>query len=404
MCKTFYKSIISFCVLATLLLFLFVFDTSFALAVGDAYFPQNTTATLTLSGSSVDFTIEAGSDADEVTVNTGNIVVKITGGQRFNLISNDRYTINDDSSSYVYGCASGSSNILLNPGSGVAQETITITPTAVTCGASGSGSGGGGGGGGGSSGLVSTSTPAPTLTATPVLTPTPLSTPATPVIARPVPSEFGLKSGDVIGATGSNDPDIFIVNDLGFKRLFLNPVIFSFYGHLGGFTKVKSINVTVRDKFITSGLFRNCETNDPKVYGVEVTAEDTGTLHWVNTTGAQAVQDDPDFFKKVFCINTNEFNWYTKGTPYTSVKQIPTYSRVTAVISTSTTVASGKLKVVNTIPWLNVRDQASLKGKILGQVLPNQQFNFVDLKDGWYKIQKDGKDFGWVFGGYIIKL
>lgn len=78
---------------------------------------------------------------------------------------------------------------------------------------------------------------------------------------------------------------------------------------------------------VTSGLFRNCETNDPKVYGVEVTAEDTATLHWINTSGEQAVKDDPDFFKKVFCINTNEFNWYTKGSVYTSVNQVPVYSR-----------------------------------------------------------------------------
>lgn len=406
MYKTFPKSIVSFCVPGILLLVLFVFDTDSVLAVGDASFPQNTTVNLTLSGSSVDFTIEADSDADEVTVNTDNIVVKITGGQRFNLISNDRYTINDDSSSYVYGCASGSSNILLNPASGVAQATITITPTTVTCGASGSGSGGngGGGGGGGGSGLVSTSTPTPTPQTTPVLTPSPSTASATPVTSRTVPSDFGLKSGDVVGAAGANDPDIFIVNDFGFKRLFLNPVIFNFYGHLGGFTKVKSINVAVRDKFVTSGLFRNCETNDPKVYGVEVSGEDTGTLHWVNTTGAQAVQDDPDFFKKVFCINNNEFGWYKKGASYTSVKQIPAYSRKTAAVAAPVTAASGKLKVDSTIPWLNVRDQASLKGKILGQVLPSQQFNFVDFKNGWYKIRKDGKDFGWVFGEYIIKL
>jgi len=142
-----------------------------------------------------------------------------------------------------------------------------------------------------------------------------------------VPGDYGLTEGDTISASGSSDPDIYIVNALGYKRLFLNPVIFNFYGHLGGFPAVKSVSATTRDAFPTSGIFRNCETNDPKVYGVEVTAEDTGVLHWVNVTGEQAVQQDPNFFKKVFCINNNEFNWYPKGADYTNVNQIPDYSR-----------------------------------------------------------------------------
>lgn len=145
--------------------------------------------------------------------------------------------------------------------------------------------------------------------------------------ASPKLAEFGLKEGQTISASGTSDPDIYIVNAAGFKRLFLNPVIFGFYGHLKGFSAVKGVAANARDAFPTSGLFRNCETNDPKVYGVETTGEDTGVLHWVNTSGAQAVVDDPDFFKKVFCINSNEFNWYRKGSDYTSVNQVPNYSR-----------------------------------------------------------------------------
>jgi len=143
------------------------------------------------------------------------------------------------------------------------------------------------------------------------------------------PADYNLTEGDVISATGSSDPDVYIVNEQGFKRLFLNPAIFKFYGHLGGFGAVKSVSSATRDAFGTSGLFRNCETNDPKVYGVETTGEDTGLLHWVNTSGAQAVADDPNFFSKVFCINSSEFNWYSKGADYTSVSQVPDYSRGT---------------------------------------------------------------------------
>jgi len=154
-----------------------------------------------------------------------------------------------------------------------------------------------------------------------------------PQASAAFPADFGLQEGNTISAPGSNDPDIYIVNAPGYKRLFLNPVIFNFYGHLGGFPAVKTVAATTRDAFPTSGLFRNCETNDPKVYGVETTGEDTGILHWVNTSGAQAVADDANFFNKVFCINNNEFNWYAKGSDYTSVSQVPVYVRGGGVVT-----------------------------------------------------------------------
>lgn len=160
--------------------------------------------------------------------------------------------------------------------------------------------------------------------------------PQTALAAKP--SDFGLKEGNTISAAGSDDPDVYIVNDPGYKRLFLNPAIFGFYGHLGGFAKVKNVSPATRDAFPTSGLFRNCETNDQKVYGVQVTGEDTGILHWVNTTGAQAVATDPNFFNKVFCINNNEFNWYAKGADYTSVSQVPNYARVPGATPSATPV------------------------------------------------------------------
>ena len=143
------------------------------------------------------------------------------------------------------------------------------------------------------------------------------------------PADYGLVEGDLISASGSSDPDIYIVNQYGYKRLFLNPTIFNFYGHLK-WSNVRSVSSTTRDAFPTSGLFRNCEANDPKVYGVEVITEDGGALHWVNVTGEQAVAQDPDFFKKVFCINSAEFNWYAKSTDYTAVSQVPEYSRTVA--------------------------------------------------------------------------
>lgn len=136
--------------------------------------------------------------------------------------------------------------------------------------------------------------------------------------------QFGLKEGNLIRS--DKDNDIYIINEHDYKRLFLNPVIFNFYGHLGGFENVKAVSREARDSFKTSSLFRNCENNDKKVYALELTGEDEGILHWLNVTGSAAVAEDADFFKKVFCINSKEFRWYGIGSPYTSLNQVSDYS------------------------------------------------------------------------------
>ena len=137
----------------------------------------------------------------------------------------------------------------------------------------------------------------------------------------------------MISAIFSDDPDVYIVNEHGYKRLFLNPEIFKFYTHLGGFASVKLVTPEARDTFPTTGLFRNCEKNDLKVYGFESDNEDKGKLRWIDTPGEQAVKDDPDFFKKVFCINDREFKWYPRGEELKSVKEVPQYHRATPAVS-----------------------------------------------------------------------
>lgn len=150
---------------------------------------------------------------------------------------------------------------------------------------------------------------------------------AAPIVAHAVaPADYGLHEGDTISAVSSNDPDIYIVNDWGYKRLFVNPAIFTLYGHLS-WAGVKSVSASTRDAFITSGLFRNCETNAQAVYGIEVVSEDVANLHWINITGDQAVAQDPNFFKKVFCINSREQALYGVGADYTSLAQVPNYAR-----------------------------------------------------------------------------
>lgn len=141
------------------------------------------------------------------------------------------------------------------------------------------------------------------------------------------PEELGLKEGDLISSfVYDKDPDIFIINQDGFKRLFLNQAIFKFYGHLR-YISVKLVKPEVKDQFITASFYRNCENNDPKVYGLETTGEDTGALHHLNVDGSAAVSQDRDFFKKVFCINGREFKWYQRGDAYPSLNKVPSYKR-----------------------------------------------------------------------------
>ena len=183
-----------------------------------------------------------------------------------------------------------------------------------------------------------------------------------PVTALAVtPADYGLKEDDVIRATG--DLDIYIVNEQGYKRLFVNPAIFNLYGHLG-WSKVKAVSVATRDAFVTSGLFRNCESGSQKVYGLDVISEDVANLRWVNTTGAQAVADDPNFFKKVFCINTAEQNLYGSGADFTSVNQVPAYSRGETGTGGGTTTGSITVALASDNPASNTLIETQAAGDL----------------------------------------
>lgn len=128
------------------------------------------------------------------------------------------------------------------------------------------------------------------------------------------PEDYGLKEGDLIRAQG--DFDIFIINQYGYKRLFLNPAIFEMYGHLGSWNDVITVSPETRDAFVTSSHYRY--VNEDKVYHLEATGEDTGILHWVNMTGEDflAQGGTPN---AIFTINKSELDWYPKGAEMTSL-------------------------------------------------------------------------------------
>ena len=369
-----------------------------ASAVGNASFPQATTVALDVGN----IVISAGSDADSVVTTNLTITITISSGQSMVLTSTGKLQLSNNGG-YGFTCETNQTRLSIVPS---VTETIIITPTSTSCDSTAGGSTGSGGGGGGITTPASTPTPTPTVSPTVSVTPTPVAT-ATPVsISKPTPASRGfvslsavsLKDGDVISVAGSSDPDVYIVSPYGYKRLFLNPAIFGFYGHLGGFSKIKSTTPITRDVFVTSGLFRNCETNDVKVYGVETTGEDTGKIHWVNTTGAQAVADDPNFFKKVFCINTKEFNWYPQGVAYTSVNQIPDYTRKN-VSSVAPVSEAKKYKVVGT-DQLNVRALANTSSAILGKLPAGNIIESLSQSGLWHKIKYQAKD-AWVHSDYL---
>lgn len=131
---------------------------------------------------------------------------------------------------------------------------------------------------------------------------------------RVKPEDYGLQEGDLIRAQG--DFDIFIINQYGYKRLFLNPVIFEMYGHLGSWDDVITVTPETRDAFLTSPHYRYVD--EDKVYHLEVSGEDTGTLHWLNITGDSFIAQggEPE---AIFVINKSEFDWYPRGTDKTSL-------------------------------------------------------------------------------------
>jgi len=142
----------------------------------------------------------------------------------------------------------------------------------------------------------------------------PPNNPSTPPAGMAKPEDYGLKEGDLIRAEG--DFDIFIISQYGYKRLFLNPVIFNMYGHLGGWSSVKTVRPQVRDAFITSNYYRYIDS--PKVYQLEITGGDTGKLHWLNMSGENFLSQGgkPE---SVFIINKSELNWYPKAADKTSL-------------------------------------------------------------------------------------
>ncbi len=286
----------------------FSLTSSNALAVGAAYFPQDTKVNLTIGGNSTNFTITNGSDADSVVVSTSSIAITISSGQSFKITSSERKKLTNDGG-FSVACSSTESSITATV---TTVKTFTITPSPDACNSSSgggggrSGGGGSGGGGGGGSGI---STPTPTA----IVTPTSNIT-STPTLA---------------------------------------PV---------------AVSVVVK-------LYR--KAGDPKVYK----QNSDGSLEWIKTL--------------------EEFN--AAGYKWSNIKQV-TAKEFSKLQSTKTSPIKTLVKIKGGLAYLNVRNSGSLKGKLVGKAVPGEKYTFTQLSNGWYKIQKDSKDWGWVSGKYVTEI
>jgi len=118
----------------------------------------------------------------------------------------------------------------------------------------------------------------------------------------PLLEKFNLREGDFIRAEG--DYNVYIVNAFGYKRLVLSPEICLLYKHLGDrgcFDAVKEVNPEARDAFRTSNYYTDGETNDGKIFLLEITGEDSATLKEEIFSGDR---------NSIFLINTREMNSY----------------------------------------------------------------------------------------------
>lgn len=93
-----------------------------------------------------------------------------------------------------------------------------------------------------------------------------------------------------------------------------------------------------------------------------------------------------------------------------SVPEMTIGAREVMVFSQSTTSnpvvvpVQKKLKITATpTGWLNVRGTPTREGVIAGRVYPEEEYEYKETKDGWYKITS-GKIVGWVLGDYVEPL
>ncbi len=322
---------------------LYAIGVNYAYAVGDAYFPNDTTLQITVGSTLTSYTINGGSNADSLVVNASSFVVTISSGQRFVVSSSGRHTFTNDSD-YSTICPSSDSSSL-DVTVTTTQKVITVTPSSTACSTSNSGGGGSSGGGGGASGSSSGGgAPAPTVSATS----SPSPSPSPSLSTTPLPS-VSVSSPAPTSSTVSNK----VTRDL-------------YFGVNGDDVK------TLQDYLRTSGYYTN-----PNSTGFFDTPTKKAVIAWQKKNKLSA-------------------NGYFG--PYSRVKYNQT-SLIPKVVQKKT---PDTLELKPGVNFLNVRISPSAKAKIVSKLKAGQRVHFTDVQNGWYKVQNTDESLGWVLGQYII--
>lgn len=115
----------------------------------------------------------------------------------------------------------------------------------------------------------------------------------------------------------------------------------------------------------------------------------------------------PGFFRKTQKINV-ESGFLTMAN--FKLARDPQYKKITETKKSKTATDSAKLKktfvvVRNTeTGFLRVRSEPSLSASESARVKPNDKFELLDEKDGWFKINYDASQSGWILGQYAGKV
>ncbi|HEY4507144.1 MAG TPA: SH3 domain-containing protein [Candidatus Paceibacterota bacterium] len=350
-------------------------------AEADGYVKATSSGTLTVSGTasqSIDFGTGDDSDVDESGLSFGHKVRVYESGGDF---TNNKFTTGTVTAGDSFGttCTNNSdgnwycSVPLANTGTSAkfvltgydttsvtytdrtsdsdAQVSTDITPpkTAPS-------------GGGGS--IADAASPTPTPTATPEV-----FTQTTP---EPTPTSEAT-TGIMKLYRKDGDPKVYVQKDDGLHWVKTLEE-FNASNYKWSDVKIISVNEFTSMSFApgemsSPQLYR--KVNDPKVY---VVGSD-GTLRWIRTLAE---------------FNAAGYNWadvkIISGEEFAKMR------------------VGGTLKVLSNISFLRVRQAATTSSSILGQLSPDQQIDFWEISNGWYKVKLSNGTTGWVSGDYVTEI
>ncbi len=171
--------------------------------------------------------------------------------------------------------------------------------------------------------------------------------------------------------------DVYIVKLVGtkkFKRLILNPTVFTSYGHLN-WNNIQTVSQAVMDEYTTSSLVRVDGTE--KVYAMAPDG-DIGSKSWVNLTSAQFLGVTGSDADAIYTINAVD------GGNYTAVADVTTTAQLTTFYSAGTLPGVVPVPVLGTLAVALSADTAAAasyvrdSGAVVAQAVADfAKFNFT---------------------------